>query len=169
MDRSVHHDLSAAASENRVCARCVMERKRRTSASMSWACAIIAPNISSPIAISRPIAALSAAPAGGVGREGTRSGRGKPYDCIIGIRAGSTAAGRWSRRSSIGLRPLAVHMDNGWNAELAQNNIANLVRGLGVDLHTHVIEWTEYRGLMEAFFAPTCSMWSCSTTTRCWR
>ena len=33
----------------------------------------------------------------------------------------------------LGLRPLAVHMDNGWNSELAQNNIANLVQGLGVD------------------------------------
>jgi len=43
-------------------------------------------------------------------------------------------------------------MDNGWNSELAQNNIANLVRNLGVDLHTHVINWHEYRGLMQAFF-----------------
>jgi hypothetical protein len=44
-------------------------------------------------------------------------------------------------------------MDNGWNSELAQNNIANLVRGLGIDLYTHVIDWPEFRGLMEAFFA----------------
>jgi len=43
-------------------------------------------------------------------------------------------------------------MDNGWNSELAQSNIANLVTGLGVDLLTHVIEWDEYRGLMQAFF-----------------
>ena len=43
-------------------------------------------------------------------------------------------------------------MDNGWNSELSQNNIANLVRRLGVDLYTHVIDWNEYRGLMQAFF-----------------
>jgi hypothetical protein len=43
-------------------------------------------------------------------------------------------------------------MDNGWNSELAQNNIANLVRGLKVDLYTHVIDWDEYRRLMQAFF-----------------
>jgi hypothetical protein len=43
-------------------------------------------------------------------------------------------------------------MDNGWNSELAQNNIANLVRKLGVDLHTHVIDWGEYRSLMQSFF-----------------
>ena len=27
-----------------------------------------------------------------------------------------------------GLNPLAVHMDNGWNTELAQNNIENLAK-----------------------------------------
>ena len=52
----------------------------------------------------------------------------------------------------LGLRPLAVHMDNGWNSELAQNNIFNLVDKLDVDLYTHVIEWNEYRNLMQSFF-----------------
>ena len=45
-----------------------------------------------------------------------------------------------------------MHMDNGWNAELATNNISNLIKGLGVDLKTHVINWEEYKGLMECFF-----------------
>ena len=52
----------------------------------------------------------------------------------------------------MGLRPLAVHLDNGWNSELAQNNISNLVRTCGVDLYTHVINWKEYRNLQKAFF-----------------
>jgi hypothetical protein len=51
-----------------------------------------------------------------------------------------------------GLRPLAVHLDNGWNSELAQNNIYKLVSILGVDFYTHVIDWDEYRNMMEAFF-----------------
>jgi hypothetical protein len=79
-------------------------------------------------------------------------GRGKRYDCIIGISGGVDSSWALVKAVELGLRPLAVHMDNGWNAEVAQNNIANLVRGLGVDLHTHVIDWPEYRGLMEAFF-----------------
>lgn len=82
-----------------------------------------------------------------------RDGRGKRYDCIIGVSGGVDSSWALAQAVDLGLRPLAVHMDNGWNAELAQNNIANLVRGLGVDLHTHVINWPEYRGLMEAFFA----------------
>lgn len=79
-------------------------------------------------------------------------GRGSRYDCIIGISGGVDSSWVLVKAVELGLRPLAVHMDNGWNAELAQNNIANLVRGLGVDLVTHVIEWREYRELMEAFF-----------------
>jgi hypothetical protein len=43
-------------------------------------------------------------------------------------------------------------MDNGWNSELAQNNIANLIKKLDIDLYTHVIDWEEYRNLMQAFF-----------------
>lgn len=79
-------------------------------------------------------------------------GRNLDYDCVIGVSGGVDSSWVLVQAIELGLRPLAVHMDNGWNSELAQNNIANLVRGLGVDLYTHVIEWTEYRSLMQAFF-----------------
>jgi N-acetyl sugar amidotransferase len=82
-----------------------------------------------------------------------QSGRGKRYDCIVGLSGGVDSSWSLVKAVELGLTPLAVHMDSGWNSELAQNNIANLVRKLGVDLHTHVIEWPEIRGLMEAFFA----------------
>ena len=80
------------------------------------------------------------------------SGLGKRYDCIVGVSGGVDSSWVLVQAKRLGLRPLAVHMDNGWNSELAQNNIANLVRGLDIDLHTHVIDWEEYRGLMQAFF-----------------
>lgn len=80
-------------------------------------------------------------------------GKGKKYDCIVGVSGGVDSSWALVRAVQLGLRPLAVHMDNGWNSELAQNNIANLVRGLNVDLYTHVIDWNEIRGLMDAFFA----------------
>jgi N-acetyl sugar amidotransferase len=81
-----------------------------------------------------------------------RAGEGKDYDCIVGVSGGVDSSWVLVKAIEFGLRPLAVHMDNGWNSELAQNNIANLVNALGVDLHTHVIDWTEYRSLMQAFF-----------------
>jgi N-acetyl sugar amidotransferase len=80
------------------------------------------------------------------------SGKGKPYDCIVGVSGGVDSSWTLVEVKRLGLRPLAVHMDNGWNSELAQNNIANLLRRLDVDLHTHVIDWDEYRGFMQAFF-----------------
>ncbi len=79
-------------------------------------------------------------------------GKGKHYDCVIGISGGVDSSWALMQAVKLGLRPLAVHMDNGWNTELAQNNIENLVRGLAVDLYTYVIDWDEYRSLMQAFF-----------------
>jgi len=81
-----------------------------------------------------------------------RKGRGKKYDCIVGVSGGVDSSWVLAKAVQLELRPLAVHMDNGWNSELAQNNIENLVNGLGVDLHTHVINWIEYKALMQAFF-----------------
>jgi len=81
-----------------------------------------------------------------------REGRGKQYDCIVGLSGGADSAFSLYQAKKHGLRPLAVHMDNGWDSELAHNNIENLVRKLDVDLHTHVINWLEYKRLMQAFF-----------------
>lgn len=81
-----------------------------------------------------------------------RDGIGKEYDCVIGVSGGADSAYALYLAKKNGLRPLAVHMDNGWDSELAANNIANLVRRLDVDLYTHVIDWEEYRLLMDAFF-----------------
>ncbi|NOQ76556.1 MAG: N-acetyl sugar amidotransferase [Methylococcaceae bacterium] len=81
-----------------------------------------------------------------------KEGMGKQYDCIIGISGGVDSSWVLVKAVEMGLRPLAVHMDNGWNSELAQNNIANLVQSLNIDLYTHVIDWHEYRKLMQAFF-----------------
>jgi N-acetyl sugar amidotransferase len=80
-----------------------------------------------------------------------RAGIRKRYDCIVGVSGGVDSS--WVLRSvvQLGLRPLAVHMDNGWNSELAQHNIESLVTALGIDLYTHVINWEEYKVLMQAF------------------
>lgn len=85
-------------------------------------------------------------------QEVKKSGKGKKYDCIVGVSGGVDSSWALVQAVKNGLRPLAVHMDNGWNSELAQNNIQRLVDGLGVDLYTHVIDWNEYKNLMLAFF-----------------
>jgi N-acetyl sugar amidotransferase len=80
------------------------------------------------------------------------SGKGRPYDCVVGVSGGVDSSWALVKAVECGLRPLAVHMDNGWNSELAQNNIHVLVQKLGIDLYTHVIDWPEYRALMQSFF-----------------
>jgi N-acetyl sugar amidotransferase len=81
-----------------------------------------------------------------------KDGKGKRYDCIIGVSGGIDSSYVLHLAIKEGLRPLAVHMDNNWNSELAVNNINNLISASGVDLHTHVIDWPEYRALMQSFF-----------------
>uniref|UniRef100_UPI001157E32D N-acetyl sugar amidotransferase n=1 Tax=Vibrio cholerae TaxID=666 RepID=UPI001157E32D len=79
-------------------------------------------------------------------------GKRRHYDCIVGVSGGVDSSWALVQAKKLGLRPLAVHMDNGWNSELAQSNIENLVKKLDVDLYTYVIDWDEYKKLMQAFF-----------------
>ncbi len=81
-----------------------------------------------------------------------RHGKGKEYDCIVGISGGVDSSYALYLAVKEGLRPLAVHFDNGWNSELAVHNIKNLIEKLGVDLFTYVVDWEEFRDLQLAFF-----------------
>lgn len=80
------------------------------------------------------------------------NGKGKEYDCIVGVSGGVDSSYALYLAVKHGLRPLAVHLDNGWNSELASHNIANMIDSLGVDLYTHVIDWEENRDLQLSFF-----------------
>ena len=78
-------------------------------------------------------------------------GKRKQYDCIIGISGGVDSSYVAYRVLQLGLRPLAVHVDTGWNSELAVGNIEKIVSALNIDLHTTVIDWDEMRDLQLAF------------------
>ncbi len=81
-----------------------------------------------------------------------KSGEGKPYDCVIGISGGVDSTYLALQAAKLGLRPLAVHFDSGWNSELAVDNIHNIVTRLGLDLYTHVVDWREMKDLQLSFF-----------------
>ena len=74
------------------------------------------------------------------------------YDCIIGVSGGLDSSYVLAKAVENGLKPLAVHLDNGWNSELSVSNIENLVKKLDIDLYTHVIDWNEFKSLQRAFF-----------------
>lgn len=81
-----------------------------------------------------------------------KAGAGRDYDCVIGISGGVDSSFLAWKIVQLGLRPLAVHFDNGWNSELAVKNIESLTNALGIDLHTHVVDWPEFRDLQKAYF-----------------
>src|SRR5437868_3749241 len=62
-----------------------------------------------------------------------RDGKGKPYDCVIGVSGGVDSTFVAYKVKELGLRPLAVHLDNGWDSELAVSNIFATVKKLGID------------------------------------
>jgi N-acetyl sugar amidotransferase len=79
------------------------------------------------------------------------AGKNKAYDCILGISGGvdSSYLAYWAKEN--GLRPLVVHLDNGWNSELAVENIRNICSILNFELKTLVINWEEFRELQVAY------------------
>lgn len=78
-------------------------------------------------------------------------GKGKRYDCIIGLSGGIDSSFVAVKVAEWGLRPLVVHVDAGWNSELAVMNIEQICRRLGFDLVTHVVDWEEMRDMQLAF------------------
>lgn len=79
------------------------------------------------------------------------SKRGK-YDSIMGLSGGVDSSYGALLAKKLGLNPLAIHFDNGWNSELAVKNIEHIVTKLGFDLETYVIDWEEFRDLQRSFF-----------------
>jgi N-acetyl sugar amidotransferase len=80
-----------------------------------------------------------------------KSGRNKSYDCIIGVSGGVDSTYVAYLCKKLGLRPLAVHFDNGWNSELAVSNISRVLDNLQIDLVTYVVDWDEFKYLQRSF------------------
>ncbi len=81
-----------------------------------------------------------------------KQGKGKEYDCILGLSGGVDSSFLAYKAVELGLKPLVVHVDCGWNSELAVKNIENLVKTLNLELHTYVVDWEEMKDLQLAFF-----------------
>lgn len=117
--------------EHGVCNRCRTAEERRAASAMT------------PEQKADRLAAIVA--------EMKEEGRGRDYDCILGVSGGVDSTYAAVLLKQQGLRVLAVHFDNGWNTELAVSNIENCLRILDMDLYTYVVDWEEFRDLQLAF------------------
>ena len=90
-----------------------------------------------------------------------RRGSGRPYDCVVGMSGGVDSTFVLLKAKELGLRPLAVHFDSGWNSELAVGNIESATNALDVHLITQVVDWSDMRDLQLSFFkasVPNCDI-----------
>jgi len=87
-----------------------------------------------------------------------KAGEGKRYDVILGTSGGRDSTyTMWITKKILGLRPLAVHFDNGWNSAIAVKNIERSCRKLEIDLETVVVDWEEFRDIQIAFLKASTS------------
>ncbi|KAA3649602.1 MAG: N-acetyl sugar amidotransferase [Bacteroidetes bacterium] len=74
------------------------------------------------------------------------------YDCVIGLSGGVDSSYlAYLVVKELKLKPLAVHLDNGWNSELAVQNIEQITSKLNIDLFTYVVDWDEFRSIQLAY------------------
>lgn len=78
-------------------------------------------------------------------------GKGKQYDCIVGISGGVDSCYTAYLCKKHGLRALLIHMDNGWDTEIAVNNIITLAKELDFDYMSYVLDWEEFKNIQLAY------------------
>ena len=81
-----------------------------------------------------------------------KNGKGKKYDCIVGVSGGTDSSYMIYLALEYGLRPLAVHYDDTWNSATASENIRKVLQDTNVDLHTIVMNNKESDDIFRAFF-----------------
>jgi len=78
-------------------------------------------------------------------------GKGREHDCIVGVSGGTDSSYLLYLAKQHGLRPLAVHFDNGWDTEISVSNIKNALSKLGLELYTYVVDWEEFKDILVSF------------------
>jgi N-acetyl sugar amidotransferase len=80
------------------------------------------------------------------------TGRNKPFDSILGLSGGTDSSYLAYLATHLGLRPLVVHVNTGWNSPESEANVRNVVEKLGLELYVFTIDWDKMRDLQIAFY-----------------
>lgn len=80
-----------------------------------------------------------------------KRGRGRRYDCVVGVSGGVDSSYTCVLAAQHKLRVLAVHLDNGWDSVTSVKNIRNLIKSLNIDYASEVLPWKDFRQVQLAF------------------
>lgn len=141
---------------NKICNRCVMDDSAiGISFDKDGVCNFC--KIHDELEMQYAFGAKSSRDLNGILEKIKKDGKGKKYDCIVGVSGGRDSTYTLYSAVKFGLRPLAVHFDNGWNTEVAVKNIKNVCQKLNVDLFTYVADWEEFKDLQRSFLKASVS------------
>lgn len=84
-------------------------------------------------------------------KEIKQSQKGKKYDCLIGLSGGVDSSFVAYNAVKAGLSPLAFHLDNGWNTEIGNQNVKNIITKLNIPMETVTLEWDEFKDIQLSF------------------
>jgi len=74
------------------------------------------------------------------------------YNCIVGMSGGIDSSFLLHFiKKEMGLNPLVIHVDAGWNSPEALHNIKVLTDKLGLELEEHKVDWEEVKQLQLAY------------------
>lgn len=80
-----------------------------------------------------------------------QDGKGKKYDCLMGISGGLDSCYLAYLGHKWGLRILAVHIDDGFDTEICKNNITKLVDKCGIKMLTIKPDKEQFLDLSKAY------------------
>lgn len=80
-----------------------------------------------------------------------KKGKKSKYDCVIGISGGIDSSYVAYLAKQKELRVLLVHLDNGWNSEISEQNVKNIAELLNFDYKVFKLDWEEFRQIQIAF------------------
>ena len=92
-----------------------------------------------------------------------KAGKGKKYDCVIGVSGGADSSYLLHLAKEHGLRPLAAHFDNTWNSKIAVENIECVLNKLDIDLYTNVVDAEEFDDIQHSFLKASTSCYDVYT------
>lgn len=81
-----------------------------------------------------------------------RAGKSQPYDSLLGLSGGADSSYLAYMAVKMGLRPLFLHVNTGWNSPQSEQNVRKLVDSLGCDFEAVTVDQAEMMDLQLAFY-----------------